>query len=91
MTREREIFLQALEQPIEARSSFVERATAGDPELKEAVEALLANNQADTFLERGVAGLLRRVDGCGMAAANRWSRRGRRNWLRCRRRPMSGL
>src|SRR6476620_2617804 len=59
MTREREIFLQALEQPVEARSAFVERATAGDPKLKEAVEALLANNQADTFLEQGVAGLLR--------------------------------
>jgi serine/threonine protein kinase len=59
MTREREIFLQALEQPVEARSAFVERATAGDPKLKEAVEALLANNQADTFLEHGVAGLLR--------------------------------
>ena len=59
MTREREIFLQALDQPIEARSAFVERATAGDPRLKEAVEALLANNQADTFLEHGAAGLLR--------------------------------
>jgi hypothetical protein len=59
MTREREIFLQALEQPLEARSAFVERATAGDRRLKEAVEALLANNQADTFLEQGAAGLLR--------------------------------
>ena len=59
MTREREIFLQALEQPIEARSAFVERATVGDPRLNEAVEALLANNQADTFLEHGAAGLLR--------------------------------
>jgi WD40 repeat protein len=60
MNREREIFQEALEQPsIEARAAFLARATAGDPKLKEAVEVLLANNQADTFLERGVAGLLR--------------------------------
>jgi WD40 repeat protein len=59
LTREREIFLQALELPIEARSAFVERATAGDPKLKEAIETLLANNQADSFLEQGAAGLLR--------------------------------
>jgi hypothetical protein len=44
---EREIFLQALEQPsLQARTTFVERATAGDPKLKEIVDALLANNQA---------------------------------------------
>ena len=59
MTREREIFLQALEQPVEARSTFVARMTADNPKLKEAVEALIANDQADTFLEQGVAGLLR--------------------------------
>jgi len=59
MTREREIFLQAMEQPIEARSAFVERATVGDPRLKEAVDELLANNLADTFLEDGPVGLLR--------------------------------
>jgi WD40 repeat protein len=59
MTREREIFLQALEQPIDARSAFVERATAGDLRLKEAVEELLAHIQADTFLENGAAGFLR--------------------------------
>ncbi|HKX63356.1 MAG TPA: protein kinase, partial [Verrucomicrobiae bacterium] len=59
MTREREIFLQALEQPVEARSAFVARETAGDPKLKASVEALIANDQADTFLEQGVAGLLR--------------------------------
>ena len=60
MPREREIFLEALEQPsAEARAAFVERATAGDPKLKEAVEALLANHQPDTFLEQGAAGLLR--------------------------------
>lgn len=60
MTREREIFLQALEQPsLEARAAFIERATAGSPKLKEAVEALFANHQADTFLEEGAAALLR--------------------------------
>lgn len=59
MTREREIFLQALEQPVEVRAAFLERATAGDPKLKQGVEALLANNQEDTFLEQGAAGSLR--------------------------------
>ena len=37
----------------------MERATADDPKLRQAVAALLANNQADTFLEQGAAGLLR--------------------------------
>jgi eukaryotic-like serine/threonine-protein kinase len=61
MSREREIFLEALEQPSAgARAAFVERATAGDPELRKAVEALLANDQPDTFLERGPAELLRK-------------------------------
>ena len=60
MTREREIFHEALEQPSpEARAAFLERATAGDPELRKAVEELLANNQEDTFLEQGVAEPLR--------------------------------
>ncbi len=60
MTREHEIFLEALEQAsAEARVAFVERATAGDPGLRTAVEALLANHQPDTFLEQGAAGLLR--------------------------------
>ncbi len=60
MPGEREIFLEALEQPTaEARAAFVERATAGNPELKEAVEALLAGHDADTFLREGPAGVLR--------------------------------
>src|SRR5512140_3753748 len=60
MTREHEIFLEALEQAsAEARAAFVERATAGEPTLREAVEALLANHQPDGFLEQGVAGVLR--------------------------------
>ncbi|HOW66476.1 MAG TPA: protein kinase [Candidatus Paceibacterota bacterium] len=60
MNREREIFLEALEQPSkEARAAFIERVTAGDPKLREAVEALLENNEADTLLEQGPAVLLR--------------------------------
>ncbi len=60
MTREHEIFLEALEQPsAEARAAFVERATAGDPKLREAVEELIANHRPDTFLEQGAAGVLR--------------------------------
>ena len=60
MTREREIVLEALEQPsMEARTAFVERATAGDPKLKEGVQALLSNTEADTFLENGAGELLR--------------------------------
>ena len=60
MTREREIFHEALEQPSpEARAAFLERATAGDPKLRKAVEELLANNQEDAFLEQGVAEPLR--------------------------------
>ncbi|MBM3832589.1 MAG: hypothetical protein FJ403_04830 [Verrucomicrobia bacterium] len=49
-----------LEQPsIEARNAYLAKVTAGDPKLKEAVEAPLANDQADTFLDQGAAGLLR--------------------------------
>ena len=60
MTRERDIFLEALEQPsMEARAAFVERTTAGDPKLREAVEALLENDRPDGFLELGAAGMLR--------------------------------
>ncbi len=70
MTREREIFLEALEQPTPgARVAFVERATAGDPKLREAVEELLANDQADTFLERGAVEHLRQ----SMEAAGKFS------------------
>ncbi len=60
MTREQEIFLEALEQPsAAARAAYVERATAGDPALRAAVQALLDNNKEDAFLEEGAAGLLR--------------------------------
>ncbi len=60
MNREREIFNAALDQPSpESRAAFLERATAGDPKLRKAVEELLANNQEDTFLEQGVAEPLR--------------------------------
>ena len=76
MTREREIFLQALEQPsVEARTAFVGSATAGDPKLKEAVESLLANNQADTFLEEGAAERLRQSMEAEGALHHRYTRR----------------
>src|SRR5512140_1516862 len=66
MTREREIFDEALEQPSPgARAAFVERATAGDPELRKAVEELLANNQEDTFLEQGVEPLRQSLEAAG--------------------------
>lgn len=60
MTREHEIFLEALEQPsAAARAEYLARATAGDPKLRAAVEELLANHQPDSFLEQGAAGILR--------------------------------
>ena len=60
MTREHEIFLEALEQPsASARATFLARVTTGDPKLREAVEELLANHQPDSFLEQGAAGILR--------------------------------
>jgi hypothetical protein len=73
MTRESAMFFEALEQPsTEVRAAFVERATAGDPKLKEAVEALLANDQPESFLDQalpscsgssiaGVAGIRREM------------------------------
>jgi serine/threonine protein kinase/WD40 repeat protein len=61
MSRERDIFLEALEQPSsEARAAFIERATVGDPNLRESVETLLANDQSDTFLEKGAAEAVRK-------------------------------
>jgi len=63
MNREREIFLEALEQPTqEARAAFIEQATAGDAKLREAVNALFACQQAETIkihFEEGAAGILR--------------------------------
>jgi eukaryotic-like serine/threonine-protein kinase len=60
MTQEHDVFHEALEQPaIEARPIFFDRATVGDPKLREAVEARLENNQADTLLEQDPAEHLR--------------------------------
>jgi len=60
MSSERDIFLEALEQPSgPARTAFLEHATGGDFKLRQAVEALLANHQPDTFLEQGAAERLR--------------------------------
>jgi WD40 repeat protein len=50
--REREIFLEALEVHSEtARAAFIERATAESPDLRAAVEELLANHKQDEFME----------------------------------------
>ncbi len=49
---ERELFLEALERPtFEERVAFLDEACAGDPSLRAAVEALLRNHKADSFLE----------------------------------------
>ena len=64
MPGEREIFLEALEQSTPGdRAALIERATAGDPKLREAVEALLACHEADTFLQEGPANHLREALG----------------------------
>jgi WD40 repeat protein/serine/threonine protein kinase len=50
--RQRDIFLEALEQPTEeARAAFLARATAGDAQLRAVVETLLAQHHQDNFLE----------------------------------------
>lgn len=60
MNREREIFLEALEYSSkEARVDFVERATAGDAELKKAVLDLLESDAAQAVLEHGPVERLR--------------------------------
>src|SRR5881409_2448841 len=63
MNREREIFLEALEQPTnEARAAFIQHATAGDEKLRQGVEALLACQQAGTIrIEVGAAEILRKA------------------------------
>lgn len=49
---ERDLFLEALERPTsEERAAFLEKACVGDPSLRAAVAALLANHKADSFLE----------------------------------------
>ncbi len=65
---ERELFLAALERRTpEERAEYLDRATAGDAELKQRVEALLACHKADTFLQDGPACRLRTT----LAAAGR--------------------
>ncbi len=64
--RQRDVFLQALEQPDEdARSAFLARATEGDPRLRAIVEKLLAEHRADNFLEEPPANLRDARDGLG--------------------------
>jgi eukaryotic-like serine/threonine-protein kinase len=51
-SRQRELFLQALEQPTpEARHRFLEEACAGNAVLRATVEGLLAHHRDDNFLE----------------------------------------
>jgi WD40 repeat protein/serine/threonine protein kinase len=50
--RERDIFLEALDQSTpEARAAFLERACGNDHSLRRAVNALLQNHKVDNFLE----------------------------------------
>lgn len=56
-SRERDVFLEALEQPTpERRAAFLDRACQGDAALRGAVEALLANHRSDGFLETPAVG-----------------------------------
>jgi eukaryotic-like serine/threonine-protein kinase len=49
---ERELFLQALDQPTpEARAAFLDAVCAANPELRASVESLLAQHREDDFLE----------------------------------------
>lgn len=60
INREREIFLEALEYSSkEERAAFVERATAGDPELRKSVLDLLEIDEAQAVLEHGPVERLR--------------------------------
>jgi WD40 repeat protein/serine/threonine protein kinase len=55
--RERDVFLEALEQPtLDARAAYLDRACQGDAALRGAVEALLANHRTDEFLETPAIG-----------------------------------
>src|SRR5215472_4350912 len=60
---EEEIFHQALARDLEERAAYLERACAGDPQLRAAVEALLrANVGASGFLEQPAPALFATVD-----------------------------
>src|SRR6185503_15206633 len=54
--RQRELFLRALEKPTPAaRAAFLDGACGDDAGLRAAVEALLADDREDSFLERPAA------------------------------------
>ena len=56
-SRQRELFLKALEKPIPAeRHAFLDGACGDDHALRASVEALLAHHQEDSFLEESPAG-----------------------------------
>jgi hypothetical protein len=55
-SRQRELFLKALEKPTPAeRHAFLDGACGDDCALRASVEALLANHQEDSFLEKSPA------------------------------------
>lgn len=55
--RERDVFLEALEQPTpDRRAAYLDQACKGDAALRRAVEALLLNHKRDQFLETPAPG-----------------------------------
>src|SRR6266446_4035223 len=57
---EREIFIEALEQPtLEQRAAYLDRACGHDQRLRATVEGLLGNHKQDTFLETPVVDVAR--------------------------------
>jgi TolB-like protein/Tfp pilus assembly protein PilF/predicted Ser/Thr protein kinase len=59
-SRVKAVFLAALERPDSERSAFVAQACAGDADLKDEIESLLASDEAAaSFCETPAAGLLR--------------------------------
>jgi len=58
-TRVKALFLEALEYPDSDRSAFIERASAGDADLREELDQLLASEKAAaSFCESPAAGLI---------------------------------
>ena len=66
MNREREIFLEALEQPTqEARAAFIEQATAGDAKLRDAVSSHARRQDTCLSQQRQHAPVLERFHATG--------------------------
>src|SRR4051812_7128307 len=55
MTRDEELFAEALDLPAADRTAFLDRACAGDRELRARIESLLSGHDAaDSFLEESL-------------------------------------